>query len=365
MENYSKSDKPLNPPFLCVGGTHRVMGQQIGESIRLQVQHGVENTRFYFSRNFSSLQLTWESAVLQALNYLYYALQTYPQYIEEIQGIAEGANVNYADLAVVNAFECVAVDALHLQKCTSIAAGRSKTRGSVIVGHNEDWLAEDEPDVYFLLARPLDEPAFIAMSYGGLLPNIGFNELGIAQSCDSVYPIDLTIGIPRVIVSRAVLAARTIEEAINRTHPPLRAAGYNHLLADSDGELYNVEVSATEYEVIPAENGCLAHTNHYLSPKMQQFEKTRAEWKKTDLRYSRIISLLSGNESHSMQTIQSMLADHENYPHSICQHAPAADSTTSQTKTIVSLVMDLGERKMAYSLGNPCCNAYHVLDPDF
>lgn len=365
MENYSKSDKPLNPPFLCVGGTHRVMGQQIGESIRLQVQHGVENTRFYFSRNFSSLQLTWESAVLQALNYLYYALQTYPQYIEEIQGIAEGANVNYADLAVVNAFECVAVDALHLQKCTSIAAGRSKTRGSVIVGHNEDWLAEDEPDVYFLLARPLDEPAFIAMSYGGLLPNIGFNELGIAQSCDSVYPIDLTIGIPRVIVSRAVLAARTIEEAINRTHPPLRAAGYNHLLADSDGELYNVEVSATEYEVIPAENGCLAHTNHYLSPKMQQFEKTRAEWKKTDLRYSRIISLLSGNESHSMQTIQSMLADHENYPHSICQHAPAADSTTSQTKTIVSLVMDLGERKMAYSLGNPCCNAYHILDPGF
>ena len=365
MENYSSNDKLLNPPFLCVGGTHRVMGQQIGESIRLQVQHGVENTRFYFSRNFSSLQLTWESAVLQALNYLYYALQTYPQYIEEIQGIAEGANVNYADLAVVNAFECVAVDALHLQKCTSIAAGRSKTRGSVIVGHNEDWLAEDEPDVYFLLARPLDEPAFIAMSYGGLLPNIGFNEFGIAQSCDSVYPIDLTIGIPRVIVSRAVLAARTIEEAINRTHPPLRAAGYNHLLAHSDGELYNVEVSATEYEVIPAENGCLAHTNHYLSPKMQQFEKTRAEWKKTDLRYSRIISLLSGNESHSMQTIQSMLADHENYPHSICQHAPAADSTTSQTKTIVSLVMDLGERKMAYSLGNPCCNAYHILDPGF
>jgi len=76
MENYSKSDKPLNPPFLCVGGTHRVMGQQIGESIRLQVQHGVENTRFYFSRNFSFLQLSWESAVLQALNYLYYALQT-------------------------------------------------------------------------------------------------------------------------------------------------------------------------------------------------------------------------------------------------------------------------------------------------
>ena len=46
------------------------------------------------------------------------------------------------------------------------------------------------------------------MTYGGLLPNVGFNAYGIAQLIDSVYPNDSRIGIPRLVVSRAVLAAR-------------------------------------------------------------------------------------------------------------------------------------------------------------
>lgn len=358
-------DRPQLPPILEVRGTNHAMGQQIGESIRSKVLHGVENTRAYFSRNISALQLSWDGAVLQALNYMFFASQIYPQYIEEIRGIAEGANMNYADLAVVNAFECVAVDALHLQKCTSLAAGLSRTGGTVLVGHNEDWLAEDESNVYFLLAHPEDEPAFIAMSYGGLLPNIGFNEAGIAQSCDSVYPDDLRIGIPRVIVSRAVLAAQTMDEAIKRTHVSLRAAGYNHLLAHSDGDLFNVEVSASAYQVLTPENDCLAHTNHYLSESMQQLEMVRPEQEKTDRRYSRIVQLLSQYERHTTQTLQSMLADHENYPDSICQHLPVEDLTSSKSKTIVSLVMDLGEGKMSYSRGNPCSNTYQEIIPGF
>lgn len=353
------------PPILDVHGSHREIGQQIGESIRLQVKHGVENTRAYFSREFPHLQLSWDGAVLQALKYMYYALRTYPQYLEEIRGIAEAANVNYADLAVVNAFECVAVDALHLQKCTSLAAGLSRTGNTVLVGHNEDWLAEDEPDVYFLVAHPIDEPAFIAMSYGGLLPNIGFNEAGIAQSCDSVYPVDLKIGIPRVIVSRAVLAARSMDRAMNRTHIPVRAAGYNHLLAHSNGDLCNVEVSASAFQVLPPENDCLAHTNHYLSESMQELEMKHPEQEKTDRRYSRIIQLLSQYERHTRQTFQSMLADHGNYPDSICKHLPQAGPSSTISKTIVSLVMDLGERKMAFCWGNPCLNVYQFIDPKF
>lgn len=365
MIDLSTHDHRDTPPYLEVGGTHREMGRQIGESIRLQVQHGVENTRAYISRNFPSLQLSWDGAILQAFQYMYFAMQAYPKYIDEIRGIAEGANVSYGDLAVVNAFECVAVDALHLQKCTSLAAGRSRTADTVLLGHNEDWLAEDEPDVYFLLAHPTGEPAFTAMSYGGLLPNIGFNESGIAQSCDSVYPDDLRVGIPRVLVSRAVLAARSLEEAINRTHVPLRAAGYNHLLAHSNGEMFNVEVSAASYRVIRPDLDCLAHTNHYLSTEMQQLEKLRPEQEKTDRRYHQAITLLAHHDEHSMLTFKSILSDHENYPDSICQHQPTTNETTTISKTIVSLVMDLGERKMAFSWGNPCCNAWHVLDPGF
>jgi isopenicillin-N N-acyltransferase like protein len=154
-------------------------------------------------------------ARIQARKYLPFVEEQYPQYLEELEGLAEGANVSFDDVAVVNALEAVTIDALHLTKCTSMAVNQQRTAGEqVLISHNEDWVPEDESDVFVIHARPENEPPFLAMTYGALLPNIGLNAYGIAQCCDSVYPTDSRIGIPRVVVSRAVLAARTPGGAI-------------------------------------------------------------------------------------------------------------------------------------------------------
>jgi len=77
--------------------------------------------------------------------------------------------------------------------------------------------------------------------------NVGFNAYGIAQLCDSVYPNDPRIGIPRVVAARAVLASQRLDKAIQYSLSPQRAAGYNHVLAHESGELYSVEVSAHHF----------------------------------------------------------------------------------------------------------------------
>src|SRR4030067_417348 len=125
--------------------------------------------------------------------------------------------------------------------------------GHVLIAHNEDWVPEDESDVYVLHATPDDEPAFLAMTYGGLLPTIGLNAAGIAQCCDSVYPNDSRIGIPRVFASRAVLSALTPADAISHMLVPHRAAGYTHLLVHESGELYNVGGSARRFAILYGE----------------------------------------------------------------------------------------------------------------
>src|SRR5699024_3017066 len=155
---------------------------------------------------YDDLQLTWEGAQIQSRKYLPFAQERYPQYVEELLGIAEGAGASFDDIVVLNAMEAVTMDALHLTKCTSMAVNDDCTAdGHVLVAHNEDWLPEDEQDVFLVHAMPDDEPPFLAMTYGGLLPNIGFNAVGIAQCCDSVYPTDSRIGVPRLVASRAVL----------------------------------------------------------------------------------------------------------------------------------------------------------------
>jgi isopenicillin-N N-acyltransferase-like protein len=366
-KNDMKNNDTLNQrqlPMIKVSGSHLEIGRQIGEACRAQVQHSLENTRSLLAEAYENLQLTWEGAQIQARKYIPFAQERYPKYVEELIGIAEGASISFNDLILLNAIEGVATDALHLTKCTSMAINQERTaNGHVLIAHNEDWLPDDEPDAYIVHARPDDEPPFLAITYGGFLSNIGFNAAGIAQCCDTVYPNDCRIGIPRVIASRGVLGSRTPSEAIRHMLVPRRAAGYNHLLAHESGELYNIEVSAKRFALLYAENNCLAHTNHYLDQNMQAVENEPDELISTRVRYWRARHLLEKTELHTIQTLQDIQRDHVNYPDSICNHASVGD-IMDREKTISSVIMDLTNRQMHAAWGNPCENQYHTYQLD-
>ncbi len=258
--------------------------------------------------------------------------------------------------------EGIVNDALHL-KCTSFAVGGEWTDdGRVLVGHNEDWSPEDEATVYLVRARPADGPAYLALTYGGLLPNIGFNEFGIAQCCDSVYPNDSRLGVPRIFVARAVLACGVLSDALAATVMDKRAAGYNHLIAHESGELYNIEVSARLFAARYAAQGLIAHTNHYLDPRLQAIEQHPKSLLRSHVRLNRVERLLQTTGPHSPESLAQILSDHVNEPHSICCHAIEPDITIERSKTIASLVIDLSERCMFVAVGSPCKTSYQCVD---
>lgn len=348
-------------PLVRVKGSHRQIGQQIGEAFRHQVQHSLANAHQMIDNSYNMLELTWDGAKIQAKKYMPFAQELFPKYVDEMMGIAEGSGQEFDDIAVLNAMEAVTSDALHLTKCTSFAInGEMTSDGHVLVAHNEDWLPEDEDDVYLVHAEPDDEAPFLAMTYGGLIPNIGFNAYGIAQCCDSVYPNDSRIGVPRVVVSRSVLACKTPGDAIRRALTPRRAAGYNHLIAHESGEIYNVEVSARNFSIRYADENFLVHTNHYLSQNMMQVESDSDELINTRVRYFRALRLLKSTTMHNVRTLQDIQRDHINLPSSICNHADIEEDMMDREKTINAMVIDLTSRVMHVAWGNPCVNKYHT-----
>ncbi len=349
------------PPLIEVYGTHREMGRQIGEARREQVRHSVENARRLIEQAYDTLELTWEGAQIQSRKYLPFAEERYPQYVEEWRGIAESANVSFYELVTLNVMEAVTVDALHLTRCTSFAVNEERTAdGHVLAAHNEDWVPEDEDDVYVVSAKPATEPPFLAMTYGGLLPNVGFNAYGIAQLIDSVYPNDSRIGIPRLVVSRAVLAARRLSGAIRRTLVSHRAAGYNHIIVHESGEMYSVEVSARKFEILYGTDGYIVHTNHYLSQAMKAIEQDPGELVSSRVRYFRANRLLRQSSEHTIKSLQTIQKDHVNLPNSICNHNIEGTDPLDRESTICALVIDLTAREMHIAWGNPCRNSYHT-----
>jgi isopenicillin-N N-acyltransferase-like protein len=355
---------PEPPPLIRVSGTHREMGRQIGEACRPQIEHSVQNARILLESAYEQLELTWEGAIIQSRKYMPFAQERFPQYVDELVGIAEGANVTPDDIFVVNAMEAVTRDALHLTSCTSMAVSEQRTAdGHILAAHNEDWVPEDENDVYIVHAKPKNEPPFLAMTYGGLQANVGFNAYGIAQLIDTVTPSDSRIGIPRVVLSRAVLAAKIPSEAIQKCIIPQRAAGYNHLLVHESGEIYSVEVSARHFDVLYAHDGYMVHTNHYLSAQMQEIEEEPEHLIASRVQYFRASRLLRQTERHTIKTLQKIQKDHVDFPNSVCNHATEGDPLDRE-KTINAMVIDLTAREMHFAWGNPCRNSYHTFHLD-
>ncbi len=348
-------------PLVRVKGSHREMGRQMGEAQRERIHHSVENAKALLQEAYPQLELTWDGAQIQSRKYLPFSEERYPQYVDELRGIAEGANASFDDLLVLNVMEAVTTDALHLTRCTSFAVNEEKTAdGHVLAAHNEDWVPEDEDDVYLVHAEPDDEPPFLAMTYGGLLPNIGINAYGIVQLIDSVYPNDSRIGIPRLVVARAVLASKTPAEAIRKALVPHRAAGYNHLLVHESGEVYSVEVSARRFELLYAFDGYMVHTNHYLTDKMKEIEDEPEELISSRVRYLRATRLLHQSQVHTIKSLQAIQKDHVNHSNSICNHNVGGHDPLDREKTINALVFDVTARELHAAWGNPCKNTYHT-----
>jgi isopenicillin-N N-acyltransferase-like protein len=345
-------------PLIEVKGNPRQRGQQQGEGTRSQI---LKSLALYKEILPKAIKMTWEEGIREAYKFLPYGEEAFPRFVDEIRGIAEGANVSFKEVWTLNCYEGLPESRQQVWGCTGVVVRDDHTaNGHVLLAHNEDWSSVDQGNVYLVRAEPDDGPPFIGMTYGALLINIGLNAEGIGVAIDSVYPTDVRVGVPRILCSRAVLNARTIGEAIRACVPKLRGGGYSYLLADASGELYNVETSATTHDILYGEQGWLAHANHYISSKMQALEEP-GTYAGSSVRYNRARRLVQSQLGNiTVASLQALLRDHVNFPNSICAHEDPVDPPYERGQTLVSLVMDLTERAMWAAPGPPCEGEYRV-----
>lgn len=343
-------------PLIEVRGGPRERGRQQGEAARAEALRALERYREILPQ---AIDLSWADGLREARKFLPYGEEVFPEFVEEVRGIAEGANISFEEVWTLNCYEGLTEVRQQMWGCTSLAISDDQTaNGHVLMAHNEDWTSVDKDHVYLVRAEPDDGPMFVGMTYGPLLVNIGLNAEGIGVAIDSVYPTDGRVGVPRILSSRAVLNARTIGQAIRACVPKLRAGGYSYVLADPSGEIYTVETAATTHVILYGERGWLAHTNHYLSPKMQALEEP-GTYSSSNVRLNRARRLLRRQLGQvTVESLQALLRDHVNFPDSICSHEDPNDLPHEREQTLVSLIMDLTERVMWAAPGPPCEGEY-------
>jgi isopenicillin-N N-acyltransferase-like protein len=278
--------------------------------------------------------------------------------VDELEGIAQGAGLPFDEVFVEICEELW--EAAAWRGCTDLVArGRATADGSTLVAHTNDLLPQVEEDLVILKVQAGDDPPFLGVSVGGLGYSAGYNAAGISMTGNQVSCNDIRPGVPRLLMVRAILAARRLEEAMLACLLPQRASNYNNVIADADGEVYNMEGSATDCEPIYIEGDLLAHANHYVSPAMRRFEADRNDIAGSVIRYNRAMRLLHEHYGQwTPELFQQLLADHANYPGSICKHG-------LESVTVFSLVINLNERRAWIGRGRPCQTTWveHRLEP--
>ena len=309
-------------------GEPRALGRTYGEQSASGIARAIS---FYEER--AARGGSW-SALLDELGlYVDAARRGLPHLVEEVEGVAEGAGADRDAIWLLNCME----EVWPFEACTTMVSGRW-------LMHGEQWYGGHD-DIALISATPARRPGFVSPTCAGFLPVVGMSAVGFAQGIDSLTSNDERAGIPRLLVSRHGLDARSLDEAIDSARIEGRAGGYAHVFADATRRVV-VETTATTSAVL--DRGSL-HTNHALAPAIKRVTPNGSEG--SHARLDRAGELLDRSPPATVEDCMALLSDHEGRPQSICEHG---HDDPARSATVFGMVCDLREGVVYVSDGRPC-----------
>ncbi len=254
-------------PFIEVSGDNYEVGYQIGKKFKKQIAKTVKIPEIVATEH-----KLFKIGYFEKLSskYFPYANKYFPDIINEIKGIADGANQDFEKIWLLNVEEVI-FDR-YFDKCTTIVARTTNNR--IIVGHNEDFHKDFLDNMAMIKVSLNNGVDFLSLIFTGMLAgsSISINSSGITQIINSVSHNDTRIGIPKNFIARKALEAKGINEILSYLKIKERASGYSYNLI-KDNEVYCIETSAVQNKVMKIKTPNFVHTNCYVSDLSKDLEK--------------------------------------------------------------------------------------------
>ncbi len=344
---------PEGYPIIEVEGSHRKIGKKIGSSMKEGISGFLEISPQY-SDCVEYLNGEGHEAIEKMLRH---ARNAFPQFIEEVEGMAEALEIPFLELF---AYQCRSEIGLLREPpgCSTIAL---RDADDLILVHNEDGNDLNVGRMFLVKVTPPSGMTFISFVYPGLLPGNGpgINKAGLVQTTNYIQPRRVVDGIPRYFIGRAILEAKSLNEAASLATMTPRAFSWHHnLIHLPERRILSIEVAAypEHRHSVKEVDGLYVHTNHFLHPGMTSEEKTG--FRLYDVPYesstTRMAVLRRAIQSKgppaNVEEILTLLTLHEGRPYSPCRH-PEGDVRGA---TLGTSIFTAATKTMTLFHGNPC-----------
>src|SRR5690606_20725046 len=287
-----------------------------------------------------------------------------PAYVEEMQGIADGAEISFNEVLMINArTEIVSLARRHSRQpldaaiqsgdeCTgaAILPARSIT-GTLIQGQNWDNRFDCADTAIILRVLREDGPDVLTFVEAGGLARYGMNSAGIVLNGNGLASSrDYTqSGIPLPLVRRKALEQEHYAVALQIVAATPKACSCNVMLGTSLGLSVNLECAPDETFLQYPEDGLLVHANHWstrvaLGKLRETGMATSPESPYRDVRV--LQALRSAGPLVGLDHLKQAFDDRHASPYSVCR-PPRMGGQGYPSSTTATLLMEPAAGTMA------------------
>lgn len=262
----------------------------------------------------------WSLKLERASEYLAVTKECFPQYVEEIEGYAKGADVGFIEFWTRSLED----EFLYYREdhCTSIVTNNDK-----LISHNEDW-AKDAADEICVIRKTVGDMTILELNYVNTLGgnSASINSYGYTHLINTLTHSDWQLGVPRNVIARFMSETKDPIRDFERLKSIKRATGYNHNIVSLSGHIWNIE-STSKQQILIEPHSPFVHTNHYLSEQLRQLEaeKTPSTFRRYEVASERVRPRMSKEE------LMELVSDKSQGP----------DLSIFNERTIARMIVDL------------------------
>jgi isopenicillin-N N-acyltransferase like protein len=358
-------------------GTPYEIGHQHGTAARGKI-HG--SIAFYSSFFVETSALDWPRVELTAQTFIPALQSKWPRYLEEMKGVADGADLDIKSIVALNVRTEIAFGLFKEEEeegvegtwvgngkangengygngstsqwlqdgCTSLAW---KTKDASWLAQNWDWREEQKANLIALSIAQADMPTIKMVTEAGIIGKIGFNSEGVGVCLNAIRAAGMDSNrLPVHLGLRMVLESISKEKAEEMLRDVGIASACNMVIADETGGM-SLECSALGFQKIKTDGkGRVFHSNHYLKEPDKGVVDTVSPRDTLD-RIERIEILADKmGEEPTMERLTDAFKDEKGFPASICR---AKSGKKSIGATLFNIVMELKGRRAKIVVGRP------------
>jgi len=359
----------LSTKIISIEGKPRERGFQHGSAAKALIHRNIE---IYQSQYKRFTNLDWDRITADAASWMPIIEEYDSEIMDEIRGIAAGAERSVEEIVALNARYEFAIAPLSRRfggECTSFAVTPDAGSSSeIILGQNWDFRSKFKETCVILNIRQEGKPSILSHVEAGTVGHKGLNSSGLGlcinallSSRDRAAP-----GVPLVsVVARRILNSTSIRDAIYAVTKAKRGASINFMIAHSGGEAIDLEITPDDIAILYPDEGILTHSNNFLSANLDLKDFGKSVFPDSLIRWNRMRRLLMQKKKLTTNSLRAVVSDHFDYPNSICRHPDPRQHPDDQFETITSIVMNLAQGKMYMTEGNPCERAYKLVPVKF